>query len=276
MRRAELKPTPSPPFGKETPLVFYSREEGDKLWNEYLTTPTEEVKEKIILHYLPLVRLVAGRMKVGFPTSVAYDDVLSAGLIGLLDSIESYQPGRGFRFETYAVPRIRGAILDSLRANDHLSRSARQKFRKLERTTGELTALLGRPPNDQELAEALQLNPDDYSQFMEEAAIGGWVSLDSPVIGDEGEVGTLHEVIPDTSAPSPLEELEIKEAHQIALQLIENLSSQERLILALYYYEELTFKEIGQILGLSESRVCQIHTRILAGLRGELKRALER
>lgn len=250
--------------------------EGEKLWQEFFSSPREEAKEQLILHYLPLVRLVAGRMKLCFPSSVTYEDVVSAGLIGLLDSIESFRPEKGFRFETYAVTRIRGAILDSLRSSDYISRTARQKFRKLERTTEELTGRLGRPPSDEELAEALDLSPTDYDQFMEEASIGGLLSLDSPVMGEEGEVGTLHDVLPDPNAADPLEELIRKDAREIAYRLIDKLPEQERLILALYYYEELTFKEIGSILGLSESRICQIHTRILASLRAELRRALEK
>ncbi len=246
------------------------------VWERYAELREEQLREKLLLHYLPLVKVVAGRMKVGMPGSVEYDDLVSTGLIGLINSIENFAPERGFKFETYAVPRIRGAILDGLRDVDWAPRSVRQKGRRLEQAIEKLTVGLGRLPHDQEIAAELGLEGDDYNHFMEQAGAAPVISLDVRASDrDEEDGGALHEVVADPSSINPLTELEQKDAREIAKRLIAQLSEQERAVVALYYYEELTFKEIGQVLSVSESRICQIHTRILATLRSRMKRATD-
>lgn len=241
-------------------------------WETYALSRDGQLRERLLIHYLPLVRVVAGRLKVGLPGSVEYDDLVSTGLMGLMNSIESFSPDRGFKFETFAVPRIKGAILDGLREVDWAPRSVRQKSRQLEQAIEKLTVELGRQPHDQEIARELGLEGDDYSHFMEQAGAASVISLDVRISEhDEDDGGSLHEVVADPESPSPLQVLEQRDARETARQLIARLSEQERAVVALYYYEELTFKEIGQVLGVSESRVCQIHTKVLATLRAKMK-----
>jgi len=246
------------------------------IWEKYALHKEERLREQLLLHYLPLVKVVAGRMKVGMPGSVEYDDLVSTGLMGLMNSIENFSPDRGFKFETYAVPRIRGAILDGLRDIDWAPRSVRQKGRRLEQAIEKLTVELGRLPHDQEIAAELGLQGDEYNHFMEQAGAAPLISLDVRASDhDEEDGGALHEVVADTSQVDPLIALEQKDTREIAKRLISQLSEQERSVVALYYYEELTFKEIGQVLNVSESRICQIHTRVLATLRGRMKKATD-
>ncbi|MBM3328033.1 MAG: FliA/WhiG family RNA polymerase sigma factor [Calditrichaeota bacterium] len=246
-----------------------------RLWETYIVQRDGLLRERLLVHYIPLVKQVAGRMKVGLPGSVAYDDVVSAGLMGLLNCIDAFEPGRGFKFETFALPRIRGAILDGLREIDYLPRSTRRKVKMLDAATEKLTADLGRPPDDREVAEELGLEGEDYTRFMESAGDFPVVSLDAPIAGEEGETGSLNDLIPDDEA-DPHARLEEKDAQNCALRLIDELPEVDRAVIALYYYEELTLREIGLVLGVSESRVSQIHSRILSTLRGRLRNLLEK
>ena len=246
------------------------------LWDQFSRQHDNRAREQLLLHYLPLVKMVAGRMKIGLPGSVEFGDLVSSGLMGLVNSLDNFSIERGFKFETYAVPRIRGAILDGLRDVDWLPRSVRQKTRRLDQAVEKLTIELGRPPQDVEIAAELGLEGNDYSRFMEAAGGGSLFSLDARIQGDDdGDGGSLHDVIPDDALRSPLMVLEEKDSREQAKRLIAQLSEQERAVVALYYYEELTFKEIGEVLGVTESRICQIHTRILATLRARLKQASE-
>jgi RNA polymerase sigma factor for flagellar operon FliA len=252
------------------------REELQELWQQFAGSRNNKAREKLLLHYLPLVRQVAGRIKTGLPASVEYEDLVNTGLVGLIGSIDNFNLERGFKFETYAVPRIRGAMLDGLRDVDWLPRSFRQKTRQLDQAVAKLTGEHGRSPDDREIAGELGLDDDGYQRFMDQVGAASLVSLDVKIkTDDEGETGSLHEVIPDTETPSPLDNLEEADARAMVVKLVANLSEQERAVVALYYYEELTFKEIGQVIGVSESRVCQIHTRILATLRARLTKLLE-
>jgi len=247
-----------------------------QLWNEFTEKSDNGSRDRLLIHYLPLVKQVAGRMKISLPRSVEYDDLVSTGLMGLINSIDNFNPGRGFKFETYAVPRIRGAILDGLRDVDWMPRSYRQKSRKLERTLTKLINQLGRIPNEDEIATKLGLKQEEYYRFIDQVGSGSLVSLDVRIAtGDDGETGSLHDVIPDATRRDPLSEIEESDARKSALKLIDELNDQERSVVALYYYEELTFREIGELLGVSESRVCQIHTRIMAALRVKLRKLLE-
>ncbi len=250
-------------------------DELEQLWETYAARRDGQVRERLMLHYLPLVKQVAGRMKVGLPGSVEFDDLVGAGLMGLINSIDHFDPQQGFKFETYAVPRIRGAILDGLRDVDWLPRSYRQKSRRLDKVMRKLIGELGRLPHDLEIARELGLNEDEYQKFVDQVGATSLVSLDVTIsTGDEGGVGTLHEVVSDRTRLDPSQELEEADARDVVLKLIEALSEQERSVVALYYYEELTFREIGKVLRLSESRVCQIHTRIIAILRAKLRRIM--
>jgi len=208
----------------------------NRLWDDYSHRRDSRAREQLLLHYLPLVKMVAGRMKVGLPGAVEFGDLVSSGLAGLVNSLDNFSPERGFKFETYAVPRIRGAILDGLRDVDWLPRSARQKTRRLDQAVEKLTIELGRPPQDYEIAKELGLEGDDYSRFMEAAGTGSLMSLDASIsTGEEGESGSLHEVIPDDEQRDPLTQLIEKDAREQAKRLIAQLSEQERAVVALYY-----------------------------------------
>lgn len=251
-------------------------DEIEQLWDVFTVRRDTESRDRLLLHYLPLVKKVAGRVKIGLPGSVEYDDLVSAGLMGLINSVDHFKPERGIRFETYAGSRIRGSMLDSLRDIDWLPRSYRQKSRRFDEALTDLVNKLGRIPNDDEIAVQLGLNLEEYHQFLDQIGTASLVSLDARMqSGEGGESGSLHDVIPDISTSDPYRKIEENNAKETALKLIEELTEQERSVIALYYYEELTLKEIGQVLGVSESRVCQIHTRIIAILRVRLRKLLE-
>jgi RNA polymerase sigma factor for flagellar operon FliA len=245
------------------------------LWNSFQKSHDEKIREKLLINYLSLVKIIAGRMKVTLPGSVEYNDLVSSGLIGLINSIDNFNPKRGFKVETYAAPRIRGAILDGLRDVDWLPRSYRQKSRKLDQTMEKLFSRLGRIPTDEEIAKELELNLDDYYKYIDHVGAASLVSLDIHVAGTEGDSGSLYEVISDDNQPNPYDLVEEADIQQAALNLIDELSDQERTVVALYYYEGLTFREIGEVIGVSESRVCQIHTKIISILRVRLRKLLE-
>ncbi len=248
----------------------------DELWEACLKRKESHAREQLLVHYLPIVKQLAGRMKIGLPGSVEYDDLVSTGLIGLINSIDNFKPELGYKFETYATRRIKGAILDGLRDVDWLPRSYRQKSRKLDRTMSNLAGKLGRMPDDHEIAADLGFNAEEYDKFLIQVGAASLVSLDVQMsTGEAGETGSLHEVIPDTEAVDPLARVEENDARTNALKLIRELSEQERAVVALYYFEELTFREIGKVIGVSESRICQIHTKIISKLRVRLAKMLE-
>ncbi len=243
----------------------------DSLWKLWTESPTREVKDELVLRYIPLVEQVAGRLKIGLPQSVEVNELVNSGVIGLITAIENFEPERGFRFETYAVQRIRGSILDSLRDYDWMPRSIRSKSKALEAALVKLEGVLGRVPNDDEVADELGVEVEEYYSMLDEVKVASILSLDQPYAGWEGEVTTLGELLEDEEAEDPVGTVEWNEAKEIAKRMIKSLTQQERLVIALYYYEELTLREIGEVLGISESRVSQIHSRIILTLKGKLK-----
>lgn len=246
------------------------------LWKEFTKHKDEKARENLLIHYLPLVKYIAGRMKINLPGSVVFDDLVGAGLVGLINSIDNFNVKRGFKFETFAAPRIRGAILDGLRDVDWLPRSYRQKSRRLDQAMDKLTSTLDRIPTDEEIAAELGLGIDEYLSYIENIGVASLVSMDARIsTSSEGDIGSFHDLIPDDSKMNPFENVEYSNVRDTALKLIDELGSQDRDIIALYYYEQLTFREIGEVLGISESRVCQIHTRILSILRARLRKLLE-
>lgn len=248
----------------------------EHLWRDFCSGNTS-ARDQLLIYYLPLVKIAAGRMKSTLPGSVQYDDLTSAGLVGLINSLDNFNPSLGHKFETYAMPRIRGAILDSLRDVDWLPRSYRQKTRKLDSAIQRLTGTLGRSPSDEEIAAELGLEYDDYFDYIENIGAASLVSLDVKMsIGEDGDAGSFHDVIPDTDSKDPSVETEAEDIRRAAMDLLEELTEQERSVVALYYYEELTFREIGAVLGVSESRVSQIHTRLIATLRARLRQIMEK
>lgn len=243
-------------------------QENSKLWEAYCQAPTSHLKGEIVKRYLPLVRYVAGRMVVSAPPGLDFEDLLSFGSLGLLDAIDRFELDRGFCFQTFAVPRIRGAILDELRRYDWISRSGREKLQKLDRAMDEIARTSGHS-DDETLMALLDMDEKGYRELLEIAGRSYVVSLDEVLSFEEGEI-PREELLEDDS-PDPLEMIEQAEEAERVTRALESLSERERLLLTLYYYEGLTLKEIGKVLGVTESRVSQLHGKSLSLLRALLK-----
>lgn len=248
-------------------------EENRELWQEYCKSRDNALREKLVLIYLPLVKWVAGRMKQTLPHTIQQSDLEGAGVRGLIQSVESFDPHRGVRFESYASNRIRGSMLDSLREFDWLPRSLRTKAKTLERALEACEARTEGSPEDDDVAGEMGLSLTEYRAMLDEVGSLQMVSLDNEPAGAEG-AASLHEVIPDTENEDPLAGLERDELRQQVLEWLQELSEQMRRVMVLYYYEELTLKEIGQVLNLSESRICQIHSAAIHSLRTRFKQEM--
>ncbi len=241
------------------PPPLEEKEEAE-LWRSYVETRDDEVRSRLIENYLPLVFQTAERMAKHFPTHLDVQDLISYGNLGLLDAIRKFNPDEGVKFSTYCSLRISGAIRDELRRLDWPSRQLRQKVNHVKKTRDSLERELGRPPHDHEMAERLNLSGEEYDSLLQEVQIKSMISLDRKWDdNDDNDVGPI-EMLPDSSAPDPLVELIKAEIKEVALR---GLSDDEKKVLVLYYYENLNLKEIGVVLDLSESRVCQIHQRTL-------------
>jgi len=230
-------------------------------------------REELLAEYLPLVRRVAGRLVITLPRSVRLDDLVSAGMVGLLSSLHNFDPSLGIKFETFAVNRIRGAMMDSLRELDWVPRSVRHKARQLDRAIEELTRKHGRAPQAAEIAETLSLSLEEYCRLLHDANATILLSLDDALSSERDDSGVLSDLAADPADLSSQDRLEDREQRSIIVRCLKELPSQEKLVLALYYYEEITFKEIGEVLGLTESRVSQIHSQAVARLRAHVRRA---
>lgn len=241
-------------------------------WTRYQKQQTPEIRQKLLNKYLPLVRNVASRMAMGFPRSVELSDLVNTGVIGLIEAFGNFDRDRGVKFETYAVPRIRGAILDELRALDWVPRSTRAKSREIDRAHTVLENKLGRPPEKPELAKLMQISVEDLHIALGDVTGTSILSLDEVVYreDDNRQVPRIETVV-DKSVHSILGEIEKGELRSFLVVAIDHLTNQEKLVIALYYYEELTLKEIGEVMSISESRVSQIHTRAVAKLRGMVR-----
>jgi RNA polymerase sigma factor for flagellar operon FliA len=245
------------------------------LWRDFKASHDEGLRERLILHYSPLVKYVAGRVSVGLPATIEQADLVSYGIFGLIDAIEKFDIGRNIKFETYAINRIRGAIIDELRAIDWIPRSVRFKAREVERALGELEGRLLRPPSDAELAEELGVSLDDLQETLNQINLVSVVALDEllSVSGEKGEAVSLVDTLADTKAADPEMSFESEETRHILAQAINHLPERERLVITLYYYEGLTLAQIGQVLGVTESRVCQMHTKAVLQLRNKMAEA---
>ena len=241
------------------------------LWSDYKSSGEKAVREQLILHYSPLVKYVAGRVAVGLPQNVEQSDLVSYGIFGLIDAIEKFDPARGYKFETYAIARIKGAILDELRSIDWVPRSVRAKARALEKAYAKLEGQHHRSPTDEELASELDLTDDQLQTTLSQISFVGLVALDEmlSVGGDRGESLTLGDTIAD-GGEGPVAAYEVEEMRHILADAINRMPEREKIVLTLYYYEGLTLAEIGEVLGVTESRVCQIHTKAVLQLRSRI------
>jgi RNA polymerase sigma factor for flagellar operon FliA len=237
-------------------------------WTRWLKRKNQPAREYLIVHYSPLVKFVAGRVGAGLPSSVDPGDLVSSGVFGLIDAIERFDPERGVKFETFAVPRIRGAVYDGLRKLDWVPRSVRSRARSVERAFSELEHRLGRGPTDEELAQHLAISPAELTRWLAAIASTTIGPLDRAIAAG-AEPAALDG--PGSGSPSAI--VEDRELGQIMRAEIRRLPDREKLVLSLYYDEGLTLAEIGQVLGVTESWVSQLHTRSVLLLRSRLSAA---
>ena len=243
-----------------------------RLWEEYKSNPSQTLRDKLILHYSPLVKYVAGRVSVGLPANIEQADLISYGIFGLIDAIDKYDPQRNIKFETYALARIKGAIIDELRAIDWVPRSVRAKARQIEKAFTALENRLHRSPTNPEVAEELGLSINELEDIFTQISFVGLVALDELLAGgDRGEGVTLGDTIADAKGEDPVSAFEIDEMKHMLADAINRLSEREKVVVTLYYYEGLTLAEIGQVLGVTESRICQMHTKAILQLRSRMR-----
>jgi len=239
-------------------------------WERYKSHPGPEDRDLLILNYAPLVKYVAARVAAGLPANIEQADLISYGIFGLIDAIEKYELSRGIKFETYAISRIRGSIIDELRAIDWVPRSVRFKAREVEKAYTSLENKLKRPPSDPELAVEMGVSLDDLNHTYSQLSSVSLVALDElmSVEGERGDKLSLVETLEDTKMVGPIEAFESEEMKGILSGAINRLPEREKWVVTLYYYEALTLAEIGKVLGVTESRICQMHTKAVLALRG--------
>lgn len=243
----------------------------DDVWSEFVATRRPDLREALMVNYVPLVRYVVGRLNIPSTTMWEQDDLISYGIAGLINAIDRFEPERGIRFEAFAIPRIRGAVIDQLRALNWLPRSVVARVRQMEKALAALEQELGRPATEEEITADLQISTGRYRQTLQEAD-SLILSLDAPLspLPSEDGIATLSDLLEDVERPGPAEQVEQEELVKLLNQAIDQLPPRERLLLALYYQEELTMKEISKVLEVSESRVCQLHMQAVLRLRSML------
>jgi RNA polymerase sigma factor for flagellar operon FliA len=243
----------------------------DELWQQYRKTRDPAIRDAFIKQYAPLVKYVAGKVAVGMPHNVEFDDLVGYGVFGLIDAIQKFDPERNIKFKTYAVTRIRGAIFDELRGIDFVPRSIRQKTREIETTISSLEAHLGRTASDQEIANALKMDEAEYMKLMQKISGTSIISIsDLWHSGDDNDKLSIGDSIESPSSLNPDVVVVNDEIRRVISEAISELPDKEKKILILYYYEDLTLKEIGKVLDVTESRVSQLHTKAVVHLRSKL------
>jgi len=249
-----------------------------ELWRTYKRTADQALRDRLILNYAPIVKYVAGRLGSGLPAHVDEGDLVSYGLLGLISAIERYDPDRDVKFETYAIARIKGSILDELRALDWVPRSVRSRARQIERAMSELEAKLGRAPTDEEISAKLGISVDELESSLTDISRSSIAALDElwTISGSGGDQVSLIDTIEDEHGPEPQAAFAQTELREIVADAIVSLPQRERLVITLYYYEDLTLREIGEVLGVTESRVSQLHTKAILRLKARLSGSVAR
>jgi len=245
---------------------------GHALWQRYRQGSDLESEGDLVTHYLPLVKTVVGRQAMTLPAHVSMEDLHSAGLVGLLQALRSYRPGTGASFETFARFRIRGAVLDELRRMDWVPRSVHDKARKLQECMARLEQQNGRVPTEEEVARALKLSVEDYRLLLEEVRPATFLHLDSLMHPDTADPTPVHECVADEQQEIPGEAASKRELIRLVMGRLEHLPAMQKKVLSLYYCEDLRLKEIAAVFGLTESRICQIHSQAILALRSFVER----
>lgn len=246
------------------------------LWTRHTQQSDRQAREQLIVHYAWLVKYVVGRLAVRqvLPPSLEEEDLLGYGVVGMIEALDRFDPGQGVKFETFATARIRGQIIDSLRALDLLPRSVYRRAREIEAAIAQLNQALGRTPTDAEVAGQLGIGLDQYQRRLLETTCAV-VSLDQPLALADGEPFTLHDSLEDDTMPLPSAQLEDREMKSLLVTAIRALPERSQQVIALYYNEGLTMKEIGEVLGVSESRVSQMHAKAMLALRSAINSSTE-
>jgi RNA polymerase sigma factor for flagellar operon FliA len=251
----------------------YKEEDESELWRRYRREAIREIRDFFAMKYAPLVKYVAGKVAIGMPQNVEFDDLVSYGSFGLLDAIEKFDPDRDIKFKTYAMTRIRGAIFDELRSIDWIPRSIRQKAKQLEETITMLENKLGHTVEDEDIAKELNISPEELQSLLTKISGTSIISLnDIWYLGDDNDEVSFMETLESPSNLNPDSLIEKEEIKSVIVEAIKQLPDKEKKVIVLYYYEDLTLKEIGEVLDVTESRISQLHTKAIMRLRGKLMR----
>ncbi len=245
----------------------------EKLWEKFIKSREQDIRDYFVIKYAPLVKYVAGKVSMGMPQNIEFDDLVSYGIFGLIDAINKFDPARGIKFKTYAMTRIRGAIFDELRSIDWIPRSIRQKAKQIEQVISELENKLGRTVEDEEIAKELGVSSEEFQSLLNKLSGTSMLSLnDIWYLGDDNDELSIMETLeaPENMNPDIL--IEKQEIRDYIIDAIKKLPDKEKKVIVLYYYEDLTLKEIGEVLEVTESRVSQLHTKAIMRLRGRLGR----
>jgi RNA polymerase sigma factor FliA len=250
----------------------------EDVWQRYRATRDKALRDRLILNYAPLVRYVAGRLGTSLPAHVDEGDLVSYGLLGLIGAIERYDPDREIKFETYAIARIKGSIIDELRSLDWVPRSVRSRAREIERAMLDLENRLRRPPSDDEVAGEIGISTDEFQESLTAISRTSVAALDElwQISTTGGDTVSLIDTIEDPNADDPSQAMTQTELREAVAEAIQRLPDRERLVITLYYYEELTLREIGEVLNVTESRVSQLHTKAILRLKVRLQSSLGR
>ena len=241
-----------------------------ELWRRYHKRVDAEAENTLIERYLPLVSSIAARLAMTLPEHVDQDDLYSAGLVGLLQALRNYDPTSNASFETYARTRVRGAMLDDLRKMDWVPRTVHEKARKIQTVMAQLEQKLGRAPTEAQMAKALSLSLSEYGKLLTEIRPATFICLDT--VSSEDEASDLHDVVANLTDEGPFEKISQRELKLVILERLKELPAMQRKVLALYYAEDLHLREIAEVVGLTESRICQIHTQAILSIRTYLQR----
>ncbi len=242
---------------------------------DYRSTVDPKTKDEIIIEYAPLIKYIAQKIASRLPSNIELDDLISCGVIGLMDAIEKFDPSRDNKFKTYAEFRVRGAILDELRAQDWVPRSIREKAKMIERSYAKLESELGRPATDEEMCKELGVNQEEFHDLLNKAKSVSLLNIDDSATFNRGDKKLIAGLMEDSRAANPFTAVSYKNSRDKIKEGIQSLPEKQRLVLSLYYYEDLNLKEIGQVLDVTESRVSQLHTQAIMKLKMKLKTVFE-